>query len=33
LPAVRRALLTRLAAVVRLQCPKCRAVIIPHRLE
>jgi SRSO17 transposase len=33
LPAVRRALLAQLAALVRLRCPKCRQVIVLHRLE
>jgi hypothetical protein len=33
LPAVRRALLAHLAALVRLRCPKCREVIVLHRLE
>ena len=33
LPAVRRALLAQLAAPVRLRCPKCREVIVLHRLE
>jgi hypothetical protein len=33
LPAIRRALLFHLAALIRLRCPNCREIIALHRLE